>query len=111
MQVSEVEQTQDALGREFRLEGYQIEMIRAYATREGLGYVEEKAALTRLKAKDNPARYFELAMKRNWPLPVKLTKRHKSASQSLPPSPPDEPASMTPEQQQAMEAVRRALLE
>jgi hypothetical protein len=97
----------------FGLEGYQIEMIRVYAEREGLGYVEEKAALTRLKAKDNPAYYFELAIKRNWPLPVKLAKKRKSPSHSPPPSLPDSPAPepIMPEQRQAMGAARRALLD
>ena len=82
-----IEQLQAELAEAFGLEGHQIEMVQVYAKREGLWYVEEKAALTRLKAKDNPARYFELAMKRNWPLPVRLAKKRKSASQSLPPSP------------------------
>lgn len=74
-----IEQLQAELTEAFGLEGHQIEMVQAYAEREGLRYVEEKATLTRLKAKDNLARYFELAMKRNWPLPVRLAKKRKSA--------------------------------
>jgi hypothetical protein len=97
-------------GRHFKLNGHQMNEVRACAKHNGSRYVEEKAELTRAEAKKNPAKFFMDALAEDWQPPAKIDKKRKPSHS--PPSPAEPaPEPMTPEQKQACDAARRALLD
>jgi len=106
-------ETLEDLGAEFGLNAKQADELRACAVRYGIGYVEEKAEITRAEPRKNAAAFFMKALTEDWQRPVKIARKVRnipvpSKEEDAPSTPPDFSAelrwwqSATDEEKEAM---------